>query len=135
MNRLLRHVLFLTTAYRRQINKGIQVVVSVIVIMKPSRKREEEPFKATRSSLSHWTICSIITAQFISVGSFALDEVESFLGNPAYLAVSDAHFAPFLEAAIEDLHLTSLVKNEKIVAIIGRRTLNFTAGTVMIPLV
>ena len=58
------------------------------------------------------------------MAAVALDEVERLLGNPALLAVGDGHFAPFLEAAVEYFDLTSLVKDEEVVAILGRSTLD-----------
>ena len=54
----------------------------------------------------------------------ASDEVECLLGNPALLAVGNGNLAPFLEARVEDFHLTSLVKDEKIVAVVGRSALD-----------
>ena len=58
------------------------------------------------------------------VVAIASDEGEGFLGNPALLAVSYAHLAPLLEPAVKYRHLASLVKDEEVVAIIGRRTLD-----------
>lgn len=58
------------------------------------------------------------------MAAFALDEVEGLLGNPALLAVGDGNLAPLFEAVVEDFDLTSLVKDEKIVAVVGRCTLD-----------
>ena len=56
--------------------------------------------------------------------TLASDEVEGVLGNPAYLAVGDAHLAPFLEAAVPYFHLASFVKDEEVVAVVGRCALD-----------
>ena len=56
--------------------------------------------------------------------ALTLYEAERLLGDPALFAVSNAHFAPFFEAVVEDFDLASLVKNEEVVTVVGWCTLD-----------
>ncbi len=61
----------------------------------------------------------------MGVGSgIASDEVEGLLGNPALFAVGNGYFAPFVETAVEDFDLTSLVQDKEVVAVVGRCALD-----------
>ena len=56
--------------------------------------------------------------------TLTLNEAERLLWNPALFTVSNTHFAPFFEAAIEYFDLASLVKNEEVVTVVSWCTLD-----------